>query len=97
MNKTDFILFSCVVLALLNSACAYNGKEYHVSPTGNDISSGTERAPFQTISAAARIAKAGDTITVHEGVYREYVNPARGVTQTQEGLYTGRRQGSMLS
>jgi alpha-N-arabinofuranosidase len=86
MNKTDFILFSCVVLALLSSSCAYKGKEYHVSPTGNDINNGTIRAPFQTISAAARIAKAGDTITVHQGVYREYVNPARGGKSESERI-----------
>ena len=72
MNKTGFTIFSCVVLALLNSSCAFNGNEYHVAPTGDDINIGTEEAPFQTISAAARIAQAGDTVTVHEGVYREY-------------------------
>lgn len=78
MNKTSFTLLLCVVLALLNSSCALGGKEYHVSPAGDDINIGTEKAPFKTISAAARIARPGDTVTVHEGVYREYVNPARG-------------------
>ena len=34
--------------------------------------------PFATISAAAAVAQPGDTILVHEGVYREQVSPALG-------------------
>jgi hypothetical protein len=37
-------------------------------------------APLLTIQAAANKAQAGDTITVHEGIYRERVNPPRGGT-----------------
>jgi len=53
-------------------------QEYHVSPEGNDNNPGTLEHPFQTISKAAETAQAGDTITVHEGIYRERVNPPRG-------------------
>lgn len=52
--------------------------EYHVSKTGSDISSGLAKSPFKTISKAARIAKSGDTVIVHEGTYREWVKPANG-------------------
>ena len=51
---------------------------YHVSPKGNDCSSGDEAAPLRTISKAASLADAGDTVVVHEGEYREWVKPARG-------------------
>lgn len=51
---------------------------YHVSKRGNDRNSGTEAQPFLTISHAAKIAEEGDTVVVHEGVYREWVNPRRG-------------------
>jgi alpha-L-arabinofuranosidase len=34
--------------------------------------------PLKTISAAAELAQPGDTILVHEGVYREEINPPRG-------------------
>jgi hypothetical protein len=54
--------------------------EYHVSVNGNDNNKGTITAPFRTISAVAKIARAGDTITVHKGVYRERVNPINGGT-----------------
>lgn len=53
-------------------------KEYHVSVNGNDSNIGSLEAPFCTISKAAQVAVAGDTVTVHEGVYREWVRPAHG-------------------
>ncbi len=61
--------------------CAFsslNAKEYHVSSSGLDSSIGSKDEPFKTISTAANIALPGDTITVHEGIYREQVNPPRG-------------------
>lgn len=49
-----------------------------MSPSGDDRYEGTIRRPLRTISAAAARAQAGDTITVHEGIYRERVAPPRG-------------------
>jgi hypothetical protein len=54
------------------------GREYIVSPSGDDGNPGTHEAPFRTINRAAQIAQPGDTITVQSGVYREWVRPARG-------------------
>ena len=51
---------------------------YHVSKTGNDSNRGTEEFPFLTISKAASLADEGDTVIVHEGVYRESVSPSHG-------------------
>ncbi len=51
---------------------------YHVSKSGSDNAPGTERQPFFTIQRAADIAAAGDTVVVHEGVYREWVKPKNG-------------------
>jgi parallel beta-helix repeat protein len=53
-------------------------KEYHVSAFGSDKNPGSESQPFKTISAASNIAQPGDVIIVHEGVYRERINPPRG-------------------
>jgi len=53
-------------------------REYHVSVDGDDLNPGTRELPFRTISRAAGIAGPGDTVTVHAGTYREWVNPARG-------------------
>lgn len=51
---------------------------YHVAKTGCDTNPGTQERPFFTIQRAADIAAAGDTVIVHEGVYREWVKPRRG-------------------
>ncbi|MFV0429968.1 MAG: right-handed parallel beta-helix repeat-containing protein [Arachnia sp.] len=51
---------------------------HHVAVTGSDLAPGTNAAPFRTINRAAAAAMPGDTVTVHEGVYREWVKPVRG-------------------
>ena len=60
---------------------------YHVAKNGNDKNTGTAAAPFLTISRAARLADEGDTVIVHEGVYREYVSPENGA-RTELGRIT---------
>lgn len=52
----------------------------HVAITGSDSADGSAEAPFRTIGRAAQAAMPGDTVTVHQGVYREWVNPLRGGT-----------------
>lgn len=60
--------------------------EYHISINGNDKNSGTASAPFRTISKAAALAKSGDTVIVHGGVYRECVNPINGGASDSERI-----------
>lgn len=59
--------------------------EYHVAKTGSDHGQGSQEDPFLTINKAASAAVAGDTVIVHEGVYREWVKPKF------KGLSTKRR------
>ena len=68
-------VLSVIALALINTMQA---TEYHVAASGNDANRGTKSAPFRTIQRAADLAQPGDGITVHEGVYRERINPPRG-------------------
>jgi len=60
---------------------------YYVKKTGNDTNSGSKNEPFLTISKAAEIAVAGDIITVHEGIYREWINPKNGGSQGARIIY----------
>lgn len=69
----SYLLILAVFHATLISA-----KEYHVSVKGSDTNNGTASKPFITISAAVNYAFPGDTITVHAGTYREWINPIRG-------------------
>lgn len=47
--------------------------EFHVSPDGSDDDEGTEDAPWATFSHALYQLEPGDTLIVHDGVYREQV------------------------
>ena len=49
--------------------------EYHVAINGCDQNDGSKEHPFRTISQGARIAQANDKVIVHEGTYREWVDP----------------------
>jgi alpha-N-arabinofuranosidase len=76
-----------VIIVLLTAAVSVaSTREYHVSITGSDLHEGTVSKPLQTISAAARLAQPGDVITVHEGIYRERINPACGGKSNQKRI-----------
>lgn len=66
-----------LILSIFCSLISYS-REYHVSVNGNDNHDGSVLKPYKTISAAVKTAYPGDTITVHAGTYREWVNPVRG-------------------
>ena len=53
-------------------------RNFYVAKNGSDKNTGTKEMPFLTIQAAANIAQPGNTIIVHEGIYRERVNPLYG-------------------
>ncbi len=66
------------VAALLAVVGRIHAAEFHVAVNGKDSNSGTQAEPLRTIQRAAELAQPGDAITVHEGVYRERINPPRG-------------------
>ncbi len=64
--------------SLFALAIQIQAAELHVATSGKDSNPGTRMAPLHTIQRAAELARPGDTVTVHEGTYRERVSPARG-------------------
>ncbi|MFW6035053.1 MAG: right-handed parallel beta-helix repeat-containing protein [Halothermotrichaceae bacterium] len=56
-------------------------REIHVdnkNPDAADDNAGTKSKPLRTINAAAQAATPGTRVLIHEGTYRETVQPARG-------------------
>jgi alpha-N-arabinofuranosidase len=80
MKPPVLIVLPVLMLASLHAA------ELHVALTGQDANPGSQAAPLRTIQAAAKLAQAGDVITVHGGVYRERIAPPRGGTSDQNRI-----------
>jgi len=76
------------LLMLALTVATASARDFHVAGRGDDKNDGSTASPYRTISAAAQAAQPGDTITVHEGTYRERVTPPRGGTSdTQRIVY----------
>jgi alpha-N-arabinofuranosidase len=67
-----------------------------VATHGHDANRGTRKAPLRTIQRAAELAQPGDTITVHEGVYRERINPPRGGISDRKRIVYQAAQGERV-
>lgn len=64
-------------------------KAYYVSPNGNDqLGDGTISKPWKTIAKANSILKAGDTLYLREGTYRETLKPLSSGTKAKPITYT---------
>lgn len=69
---------SMVSMCLLLLVTNLFAREYHVSIGGNDAANGSVEKPLRTINRAAQLAFPGDTVTVHQGTYREWIDPLNG-------------------
>ena len=69
---------------------------FHVSKLGNDNNNGSEKEPFLTINKAASVALAGDTVKVHKGVYREWVNPIHSGEEEHRIIYEAFGDGEVI-
>ncbi len=60
---------------------------YYISTAGSDLAAGTLSAPFRNIQKAASLARAGDTVLVRGGTYRETITPAQSGTSAAPILF----------
>ncbi|MDZ8119143.1 right-handed parallel beta-helix repeat-containing protein [Pontiella agarivorans] len=95
-NKKQFGVKSLLV-GLLTVVGPAGAMEYHVALNGNDSGPGTESKPMRTIQAAANLAMPGDIITVHEGTYRERIDPPRGGTSDEQRIVYQAAQGENVT
>ena len=77
MKKTLFV-FAILFLFIFQAVTFLNAqwtkaKEYHVAVSGNDSNPGTLSSPWRTIQHAADSVTPGDTVTIHNGTYKEEV------------------------
>ena len=82
----SFLMIAFGIVPICASAVPRQGRIWVVAqnnPHASDQGAGTSEEPFKTISQAALLAKPGDQVLVHAGIYRERVAPARG---GEEGL-----------
>lgn len=81
------VLTAAVILTIGLSVCA--ASVYHVArehASASDQNPGTAELPFRTISRGSEEGRPGDTILVHDGIYRERVVLSR--SGTREGPIT---------
>jgi hypothetical protein len=71
MTHLKFLATLAVVFAAAPAGAS--AATYTVSPSGQDTNPGSAAQPFGTITRAAQVAKAGDTVNVVSGVYAETV------------------------
>jgi parallel beta-helix repeat protein len=69
---------------------------YVVAPDGNDSASGAATEPFRTISHAAGLATAGDTVRVKAGTYHERVVVTHSGEPHQPIVFTAEQVGKTI-
>ena len=57
--------------------------DYFVTKTGNDTNPGTHSSPWKTLSHAANMLIAGDTVYIGSGTYTERLTPVNSGTNGQ--------------
>ena len=77
--------FVAAAMAAWVMSPAVHGVELHVGTGGDDANTGAADSRLRTIQRAADLAKPGDVVIVHGGVYRERISPPRGLSGMTRG------------
>jgi hypothetical protein len=68
------ILCMAVCLSAFVSPRTVTSATYYVSTSGSDGNAGSLSQPFGTIKHGTSVLRAGDTLRIRGGTYREYVS-----------------------
>ena len=82
--KNPFNLYFLLLLCLSSTIGAAT---YHVKANAEPGGNGSSGNPFSSINEAASIAQPGDQVLIHEGIYRELVDPKNGGTAQERIEY----------
>jgi len=90
MNQAPRCVMSLVFLSaagvavclLATAAATVHAAAVYVAPDGNDSHAGTRERPFRTIQKALDGVRAGDTVIIREGTYRETARLKASGTET---------------
>ena len=93
-----FIVFACVVFIMFGSTayCRTIVVDNQAS-NASDENNGSKYLPLKTIQAGAIMARAGDTILVKAGIYREEVLPLRSGTSGEKPIMYLAAPGEVVS
>ena len=70
-----------------------NDMKIYVDASAAENGDGSRCFPYRTISEAAKSASPGDEVIVAPGIYREYVDPARGGNENARIVYRSAEKG----
>jgi hypothetical protein len=74
MKKIQTTLITAMTLLLMCSA-SWAATYYVDGRNGNDTNAGSQSAPWKTIGKANNILKAGDTVFIKKGTYKQTIRP----------------------
>jgi hypothetical protein len=80
LEKANHLRPIMVYLFVFMNSIILCATEIHVSKEGSDRNNGMLKNPVLNINRAFELVGPGDTITIHKGVYREWVDPKVGGT-----------------
>lgn len=80
MKKIQMTLITALTFVMMCSA-SWAATYYIDGTNGNDTNSGSQSAPWKTIGKANSTLKAGDTVYIKKGTYKETIRPSGSGTK----------------
>ena len=85
--KTNFFIIVLLILICLNSNSII-AETYYLASNGNNTNPGTFKNPWQTIQHANLLLRAGDTLFIRQGYYRETIQPSNNGVESAPIFYS---------